>query len=115
LQAYLRRKTSPVCACQAPTGGAGVTLLPHQQSPQVELPYWNFQDLLKGKAEPHGSREFLIFPESDRKFTYGEFYALSVAASEWMKARTGGIGRFAFCFETRQSFWRSSLGRLHTG
>ena len=92
-----------------------MTLLPHQQSPKVDLPYCNFQDLLKRKAELEPSREFLIFPETDRKFTYGEFYALSIAASEWMKARTGGIGTICILFRNTPEFLAAFFGAVAHG
>jgi acyl-CoA synthetase (AMP-forming)/AMP-acid ligase II len=92
-----------------------VTLLPHQQSPSVDLPYWNFQDLLKGKAEPDPGREFLVFPETDRKFTYGEFYTLSVAASEWVTARTGGIGTICILFRNTPEFLAVFFGAVAHG
>jgi acyl-CoA synthetase (AMP-forming)/AMP-acid ligase II len=81
----------------------------------VDLPYSNFQDLLKSKAERDPSRDFLIFPESDCKFTYGEFYALSVAASEWMKAHTGGIGTICILFRNTPEFLAAFVGAVAHG
>jgi acyl-CoA synthetase (AMP-forming)/AMP-acid ligase II len=90
-------------------------LLPHQQSPRMDLPYWNFQDLLKRKAESYPDREFLIFPETDRKFTYGEFYALTVAASEWVRARTGSIGTTCVLFRNTPEFLAVFFGAVAHG
>src|SRR5262245_19418451 len=92
-----------------------MTLLPHQQSPPVDLPYCNFQDLLKSKAELYADREFLIFPETDRKFTYREFYALSVAAAEWMRARTGGTGTTCILFRNTPEFLAVFFGAVAHG
>ncbi len=65
-------------------------LLPHQQSKSpVNLPYANFHELLKARTQAAPSREFLVFPESDRKYTYQQFYELSLAASDWLIADAG--------------------------
>ena len=65
-------------------------LLPHQQaSRSVNLPYANFHELLKARTQAAPSREFLVFPESDRKYTYQQFYELSLAASDWLIADAG--------------------------
>ena len=54
---------------------ATLPLLPHQKSnSQVDLPYANFHELLKAKTSEAPSREFLIFPETDRRYTYQQFY-----------------------------------------
>src|SRR5215467_8706452 len=90
-------------------------LLPHQQSPRVDLPYTNFQDLLKRKAEHDPAREFLIFPETDRRFTYGEFHALSIAASEWVRARTGGSGTTCILFRNTPEFLSVFFGAVAHG
>ncbi|MBV8845196.1 MAG: acyl--CoA ligase [Bryobacterales bacterium] len=92
-----------------------MTLLPHQQLPKVDLPYGTFQDLLKTKTERDPGREFLIFPETDRKFTYGEFHALSVAASEWMKERTGGNGTICILFRNTPEFLAVFFGAVAHG
>ena len=45
-------------------------LLVHQQaSRDVELPYGNYHAILKARAEEAPDRDFLIFPESGRKYT----------------------------------------------
>jgi len=65
-------------------------LLPHQQAKSpVNLPYANFHELLKARTQAAPSREFLVFPESDRKYTYQQFYELVLAASDWLIADAG--------------------------
>src|ERR1700722_15626582 len=70
------------------TGGAymkAVPILPHQvASAPLDLLYRNFQDLLKTKTDGDPDRIFLIFPESDRQFTYREFHPLTVYAAAWL-------------------------------
>jgi len=62
-----------------------VSLLPHQQSERpIELPYSNFLDLLRTHAEIAPAREFLIFPESGRKYSYRQFFEIAVAAADWL-------------------------------
>jgi len=62
-----------------------VSLLPHQQSERhVELPYANFLDLLRTHTEKGPARDFLIFPESGRKYTYRQFFEIAVAAADWL-------------------------------
>jgi acyl-CoA synthetase (AMP-forming)/AMP-acid ligase II len=90
-------------------------LLPHQQSPRVDVPYSSLQELLKQKAELHPDQEFLIFPETDRKFTYGEFYALSLASFEWMRERTGGIGTSCILFRNTPEFLAVFFGAVAHG
>ncbi len=69
---------------------SALTLLPHQQASRpVNLPYANFHELLKARTQAAPSREFLVFPESDRKYTYQQFYELSLAASDWLIADAG--------------------------
>ena len=92
-----------------------MTLLPYQQSPRVNLPYINFRDLLKKKTEKDPDREFLIFPESDRTFTYGEFHALSVAASEWINARTRERGTSCILFRNTPEFLAVFFGAVALG
>ena len=92
-----------------------MTLLPYQQSPRVNLPYINFRDLLKRTTEKDPDREFLIFPESDRAFTYGEFHGLSVAASEWINARTRGSGTSCILFRNTPEFLAVFFGAVALG
>ena len=74
-------------------------LLPYQHASRpVDLPYTNFQQLLKAKAEGDPNRTFLIFPESDRSYTYREFYELTIAAAEWLVSRTRPGGTTCIIF-----------------
>lgn len=65
-------------------------LLPHQQaSHPVDLPYANYHELLKARTQQGPQREFLVFPESGRRYTYQQFYDLSLAAADWLIADAG--------------------------
>jgi acyl-CoA synthetase (AMP-forming)/AMP-acid ligase II len=65
-------------------------LLPHQQSSrQAKLPYANYHELLKARTKQAPSREFLVFPETDRTYTYQQFYDLSMGAADWLIADAG--------------------------
>ena len=92
-----------------------MTLLPHQQSPRVELPYANFQDLLNKKVAQDPDREFLIFPESERRFTYREFHAISLAASDWISTRTGDTGTSCIAFRNTAEFLAIFFGAVARG
>jgi acyl-CoA synthetase (AMP-forming)/AMP-acid ligase II len=65
-------------------------LLPHQQSShQAKLPYANYHELLRARTKQAPSREFLVFPETDRTYTYQQFYDLSMGAADWLIADAG--------------------------
>ena len=91
-------------------------LLPHQESNcKVELPYPNFHALLKAKAAEAPSREFLIFPESDRRYTYQQFYEISLAASEWLTSRTRQHGTICIAFRNTPEFLAIYFGAVARG
>lgn len=91
-------------------------LLPHQQSSgPVDLPYINFHDLLKGKMELDPHREFLVFPESDRRYTYREFYDLTVAASVYVRSRAAPYGTISIIFRNTPEFLAIFFGAVAHG
>ncbi|GAC1437044.1 MAG: AMP-binding protein [Terriglobales bacterium] len=91
-------------------------LLPHQQSSRpVDIPYLNFQALLKTKAESDPTREFLVFPESDRRYTYREFYEVTVAASAWLETRAKPGGTICILFRNTPEFLAVFFGAVAHG
>ena len=80
-------------------------LLPYQHSAKAaDLLYTNFRHLLRAKTEEAPDREFLIFPETDRKYTYREFYDLTIVAAEWLRTRTRDFGTISIIFRNTPEF-----------
>jgi len=91
-------------------------LLPHQQSARpVDLLYTNFRHLLKAKTERDPSHEFLVFPETDRRYTYREFYDLTIAAAEWLRTRTRPGGTISILFRNAPEFLAIFFGAVAHG
>jgi len=95
---------------------AALPLLPHQKSSaQVDLPYANFHELLKAKTAEAPSREFLIFPETDRHYTYQHFYEIGLAASEWLHSRVKDFGTICIVFRNTPEFLAMYFGAVARG
>lgn len=93
-----------------------VPILPHQQaSTPLDLPYRNFQHLLKVKTEQDPNRLFLIFPESDRQYTYGEFHAMSLAAAAWLDTIAVRGGTISILFRNTPEFLAIFFGAVALG
>jgi acyl-CoA synthetase (AMP-forming)/AMP-acid ligase II len=91
-------------------------LLPHQLSHlPVDLPYTSFQHLLKAKTERDPAREFLIFPESDRRYTYREFYDLAAMAADWLRARAQPGATICILFRNTPEFLAVFFGAVAHG
>ena len=91
-------------------------LLPHQtSSARVELPYANFHELLKARTADAPSREFLIFPETDRHYSYQQFYEISLAASEWLHSRVKDFGTICIIFRNTPEFLAIYFGAVSRG
>jgi len=88
-------------------------LLPHQQASRpVELHYANFMALLKAKAEQSPHREFLIFPESDREYSYREFYEISLRAADWLAQRCAAGSTTCIIFRNTPEFLAIYFGAV---
>ena len=95
---------------------AKLPLLPHQKSnSQVDLPYANFHELLKAKTGEAPSREFLIFPETDRRYTYQQFYEISLGASEWLASHVKDFGTICIIFRNTPEFLAVYFGAVARG
>ncbi len=95
---------------------ATLHLLPHQQSKvAVELPYANFHELLKAKAELAPAKEFLVFPESDRRYTYRQFYEISMAAADWLASRAKDGSTTCILFRNTPEFLAIFFGAVARG
>jgi acyl-CoA synthetase (AMP-forming)/AMP-acid ligase II len=95
---------------------ATLSLLPHQQSDAVvHLPYANFHELLKAKTELAPARDFLIFPETDRRYTYQQFYEISLGASEWLSSRVKDFGTICIIFRNTPEFLAIYFGAVARG
>ena len=82
-----------------------LSLLPHQQSDRpLDLPYGTFQDLLKAKTEQAPERDFLIFPESGRTYTYAAFHALAAATANWLTSHIVPFGTISILFRNTPEF-----------
>ena len=91
-------------------------LLPHQKSNcKVELPYANYHELLKARVTETPSREFLIFPETDRHYTYQQFYEISLAASEWLRSEVHDFGTICIIFRNTPEFLAIYFGAVARG
>lgn len=95
---------------------ATLRLLPYQRSNvRVELPYGNFHELLKAKAEQAPAREFLVFPESDRRYTYHQFYELSMAAADWLADKSQVGSTTCILFRNTPEFLAIFFGAVARG
>ncbi len=95
---------------------AMLPLLPHQKSNcDVDVPYANFHELLKAKTGEAPSREFLIFPETDRRYTYQQFYEISLAASEWLTSCVKDFGTICIIFRNTAEFLAIYFGAVARG
>lgn len=95
---------------------AMLPLLPHQQSNcDVDLPFATFHQLLKAKTEAAPSREFLLFPETDRRYTYRQFYEISLAASEWLAPMAKPKGTICILFRNTPEFLAIFFGAVARG
>ena len=95
---------------------SSLPLLPHQKSSAtVDLPHANFHELLKAKTAEAPSREFLIFPETDRHYTYKQFYEISLGASEWLKSRVKDFGTICIIFRNTPEFLAMYFGAVARG
>jgi acyl-CoA synthetase (AMP-forming)/AMP-acid ligase II len=91
-------------------------LLPHQQASRpVEFQYANYLALLKAKAEQAPSREFLIFPESDREYSYREFYEISLSAADWLAKRSAAGSTTCIIFRNTPEFLAIYFGAVARG
>src|SRR6185437_1926954 len=91
-------------------------LLPHQKSSAtVELPYANFHQLLKAKTADAPSREFLIFPETDRHYSYQQFYEISLATSHWLGPLVKDFGTICIMFRNTPEFLAIYFGAVSRG
>jgi acyl-CoA synthetase (AMP-forming)/AMP-acid ligase II len=91
-------------------------LLAHQKSSaSVELPYPNFHELLKARTADAPAREFLIFPETDRHYSYQQFYDISLAASEWLSSRVKDFGTICIIFRNTPEFLAIYFGAVSRG
>jgi len=93
-----------------------LSLLPHQQSERpLDLPYRTFLDLLRAKAELAPARDFLIFPESGRTYTYEAFHALAVATADWLNAHIVPGGTISILFRNAPEFLAIFFGAVSHG
>ena len=91
-------------------------LLPHQKSEQnVDLPYANYFDLLKAHTEKDPAREFLIFPESGRKYTYRQFYELALSAASWLETIAPGRSTIGVVLRNTPEFLAIYFGAVFWG
>ena len=91
-------------------------LLPHQYSSRaVDLPYENYHQLLKAKAVSTPDREFLLFPERDRHYTYREFYELGMAAAAWLATVASGDSTICIIFRNTPEFIAIYFGAMALG
>ena len=93
-----------------------LSLLPHQQSERpLDLPYGTFLDLLRAKTEQAPARDFLIFPESGRTYTYEAFYALAVATADWLSSQVLAGGAISILFRNTPEFLAIFFGAVSHG
>jgi long-chain acyl-CoA synthetase len=92
------------------------SLLPHQQSDQaVNLPYANYFELLKAHTDNDPDREFLIFPESGRKYTYRQFYELAISAASWLETICPGNSAIGVVLRNTPEFLAIYFGAVFWG
>src|SRR5262249_12162691 len=104
---YSRRTTMNV---------ASLPLLPHQKcNNEVALPYANYHELLRAKTAEAPTREFLIFPETERHYTYQQFYEISLGASEWLGPRVRDFGTICIIFRNTPEFLAMYFGAVFRG
>lgn len=91
-------------------------LLPHQRSAKVvDLPYANYFELLKTHTDRDSAKEFLIFPESGRRFTYRQFYELAVCAAAWLEEIAPGPSTIALVLRNTPEFLAIYFGAVFWG
>lgn len=91
-------------------------LLPYQiSSKPADLLYTNFRHLLHAKMQEAPDREFMIFPETDRRYTYWEFYDLTIVASEWVHSRARDFGAVSIIFRNTPEFLSVFFGAVAHG
>jgi acyl-CoA synthetase (AMP-forming)/AMP-acid ligase II len=92
-----------------------LSLLNHQLSPHVSLLHATFPDLLRARMEAAPDREFLVFPETERRYTYREFYNLSIAASAWLDTKVQRGGTISILFRNTPEFLAIFFGAVALG
>ena len=92
-----------------------LSLLTHQQSPHVDLDHATFHDLLRARMEAAPDQEFLVFPENERRYTYREFYDLSIAASAWLDTKAQRGGAISILFRNTPEFLAIYFGAVALG
>ncbi len=91
-------------------------LFPYQISAKpADLLYTNFRHLLHAKMQEAPEREFMIFPETDRRYTYREFYDLTIVASQWVSSRTRAFGTVSIIFRNTPEFLATFFGAVAHG
>lgn len=91
-------------------------LLPHQHSEQVvDLPYANYFELLKTHTDTDPAKEFLIFPETGRKYTYRQFYELSIYAAAWLEEIAPGRSTIGVVLRNTPEFLAIYFGAVFWG
>jgi acyl-CoA synthetase (AMP-forming)/AMP-acid ligase II len=91
-------------------------VLPHQKSEQhVDLPYANYFDLLKAHTDKDPAREFLIFPESGRKYNYRQFYELALCAASWLETIAPGRSTIGVVLRNTPEFLAIYFGAVFWG
>lgn len=91
------------------------TLLSHQQYPPIHLPSKTFHALLKARTEQDPDHEFLVFPESDRRYTYREFRELTIAAASWIGERATPGSTICIIFRNTPEFLAIFFGAVSLG
>ena len=93
-----------------------LSLLPHQQTERpVNLPYSNFFDLLKTHTDRDPDRLFLLFPESGREYTYGQFFEVALAAADWLTVIAPGETTIALVLRNTPEFLAIYFGAVFLG
>src|SRR5271166_3921571 len=93
-----------------------LSLLPHQQLERpVNLPYSNYFDLLKTHTDRGPGRPFLLFPESGREYTYGQFFGVALAAADWLNLIAPGQKTIAVVLRNTPEFLAVYFGAVFLG
>src|SRR5271167_2929276 len=93
-----------------------LSLLPHQQLERpVNLPYSNFFDLLKTHTDRGPDRPFVLFPETGREYTYGQFFNVALAAADWLTVITSGQKNIALVLRNTPEFLAIYFGAVFLG
>jgi acyl-CoA synthetase (AMP-forming)/AMP-acid ligase II len=92
------------------------SLLPHQRSDRdAVLPYANYLELLRAHTERDPDREFLIFPESGRRYAYQQFFDIALAAADWLKIIAPGQSTIAVVLRNTPEFLAIYFGAVFLG